>query len=496
MTVDIRKRVNQAIDRVRNFDFWAWLDERVKFSELPFMGTPDYMFKLGYWTGGMVAAAFFWQIISGILLLMYYEPSNAYESTEYIISKVAFGKVLLASHLYGAYAMIFLMFVHLFRNYFVGAYKKPRELQWVLGVIMGALVLGIAFFGYSLVGDTLSVDGVDVAKGILQGAPLGGVLLSIFFGPGGQVAQYTRVLAWHITLAGLVALLLMLHLGLAEQNGVMPDPRLFNYRAPAMLDRREAPKWWPNNFLYMTAVLFWVWGFILMIPSILLMLPQGSIPILFSPLPGPPPTSAAAAKIPPYPLWFFLNVYKIVDFEFPIFQGSTGPFIAMLIGGGIPFLYLLLLPFLDRSNKLHPLDRKIHTVIIIWLIVVWLVIYSVWGALTPGIPIPPVNVAEVTLIPTAIILVGMAFVYKTWKGPRPNNMRQLTLREIAVRRAYATLVLIVLVAVEVVIVAILWKILPDSSFEPIVGVLVGAGLVVFGEIVALYRYVAYPPKPR
>ncbi len=157
--------------------------------------------------------------------------------------------------------MIFLAFVHLFRNYFVGAYKKPRELQWVLGgVIMGAAVLGTAFFGYSLVGDTLSVDGADVAKGLLQGAPLGSLLLNIFFGPGGETAQFTRVLAWHITLAALVALLFALHLGLAEQNGVMPSPKLFNYKSPAELDRKEAPKWWPNNFLYTAAILFWVWG--------------------------------------------------------------------------------------------------------------------------------------------------------------------------------------------------------------------------------------------
>ncbi len=191
-----------------------------------------------------------------------------------------------------------------------------------------------------------------------------------------------------------------------------------------------------------------------------------------------------------------MNVYKIVDFQLPLFQGGSGPFIAVTVGGIIPLLYLLLLPFLDRSDKLHPLDRMVHTVIIIWLITVWLIIYAIWGgALTPGLPIPPIRVAEVTLIPTAIILAGMAFVYATWKGPKPGNMKQPTLREIAVKRAYATLVLAFLVAVEVIITAALWKVLPDGSFEPMIGVLVGAGLVVFGEIIALYRYIAYPPKP-
>ncbi len=52
MEVNIRKKVGQAIDKAKSFDFWAWLDERAKLSELPLVGTPDYMFKLGYWTGG------------------------------------------------------------------------------------------------------------------------------------------------------------------------------------------------------------------------------------------------------------------------------------------------------------------------------------------------------------------------------------------------------------------------------------------------------------
>ncbi|MFP3044199.1 MAG: cytochrome bc complex cytochrome b subunit [Thermocladium sp.] len=494
MATRISKKMRDTISKARSFDFWAWLDERAKLSELPLLGTPDYMFKLGYWTGGMTAAAFFWQVISGLLLLMYYEPGSAYSSTEYIINNVAFGKILLASHLYGAYAMIFLAFVHLFRNYFVGAYKKPRELQWVVGILTGATVFGTAFFGYSLVGDTLSVDGADVAKGLLQGAPFGSTLLNIFFGPGGETAQFTRVLAWHITLAALVALLFMLHLGLAEQNGIMPSPRLFNYKAPAEIDKKAAPKWWPKNFLYTVAILFWVWGFILIIPSILLMLPQGSIPILLSPLPGPPPTSAAAANIPPYPLWFFLNVYKIVDFQLPIFQGGSGSFIAVTIGGLLPLLYLLLLPFLDRSDKLHPLDRIIHTIIIIWLLVVWLVTYAAWGALTPGLPIPPIRVAEVTLVPTAIIFIGMAMVYLTWRGPKSiGPIKELSAREITVKRAYASLILVFLVAFEVAIMAVLWKLLPYDSFEPMIGVLVGIGLVVFGEIISLYRYIAYPP---
>jgi len=502
---DLVNRINRLIKGIKDFDFWGWIGERAGLNELPLMGVPDYMFRLGYWTGGMAAAAFFWQLITGLILLMYYEPSNPYGSTMDLINTTMYGKLLLASHLYGAYVMIFLVFVHMFRNYFVGAYKRPRELQWMLGVIMGAITLGIGFFGYSLVGDTLSVDGVDVAKGLLQGVPGGSVLISIFFGNGGELQQYTRVLAWHITLAGLLLLLLMLHLGLAEQHGIMPSPRTTGYRAPVLVDRREMPPWWPRNFLYMVAVLFWTWGFILIIPSVLLMLPPGSIPILFSPTPGPPPTSPAAATIPPYPLWFFLNIYKIVDLGIPAFQGTTGAALAATIGGGIPLIFLFLLPLLDRSDKLHPLDRIGYTIVMVWLLVVWLVLLSVLGALTPGVIIP-VNIAAIIVLPpTVVIITGLYLARRTWvNSTRVGNgvssvkgSGGIALREIVIRRAYATLVLIVLTAVEVAILAVFWRISMNMSIkmEPVMGMLVGVAMVVFGEIVALYRYIMYPAPP-
>ncbi|MFP3178795.1 MAG: hypothetical protein RXQ96_07485, partial [Thermocladium sp.] len=128
--------------------------------------------------------------------------------------------------------------------------------------------------------------------------------------------------------------------------------------------------------------------------------------------------------------------------------------------------------------------------------VVWLVTYAAWGALTPGLPIPPIRVAEVTLVPTAIIFIGMAMVYLTWRGPKSiGSIKELSAREITVKRAYASLILVFLVAFEVAVMAVLWKLLPYDFFEPMIGVLVGIGLVVFGEIISLYRYIAYPPLP-
>ena len=150
------------IDRIS-----GWFRERLGMEDLPFFRTPDYMYHVGYWLGSLVAAAFAYEVVSGLMLLLYYYPESPYDQTLYIMDKVPYGSVLLFSHLYGAYIMIFLVYVHMFRNYFVGAYKRPREILWILGVILLALTLGASFVGYSLIGDVLGVDALGVGKGLV-----------------------------------------------------------------------------------------------------------------------------------------------------------------------------------------------------------------------------------------------------------------------------------------------------------------------------------------
>ncbi|PSN90753.1 hypothetical protein B9P99_04510 [Candidatus Marsarchaeota G1 archaeon OSP_B] len=128
--------------------FINWWSDRLHIKDVPLSKIPDYMYSVNYWLGSMVAAAFFYEIITGLFLLLYYAPSEPYTQTMYLIQKVPYGSLLLATHLYGAYAMIFLAYVHMFRNYFVKAYKKPRELQWMVGVILLTLLQGVAFMGY------------------------------------------------------------------------------------------------------------------------------------------------------------------------------------------------------------------------------------------------------------------------------------------------------------------------------------------------------------
>jgi quinol-cytochrome oxidoreductase complex cytochrome b subunit len=409
--------IKERVKKARDFGTgaWNWFMNRSHLDRLPLRKTPDYMRQWGgkwYWTGALITIAFTYEVLTGVILLLYYNPASPYPSTQYILNSVPFGKLLLATHLYGAYAMIVLVYIHMFRNYFVGAYKKPRELQWIIGVLLLALTIGAGYFGYSLSGDVLSYDAQDVGRGIASLIPvLGQWLVSVGFGNGTTTSLFTKFLGYHIIMVGLIALLFGYHFYLAEANTMLPSSKISKYRAPASTPETENMKpWYPSNLLYLVELGLLTIGFIVFIPSFVGLFPN--TPILISPFPGPLPTSAAAALIPPYPPWFLLFVYKAVDFG--MFTNYMGPLNASIVFGLLPLIYFLVIPFLDRGNSLHPLDRPITTSLGI-ISIVYLIILSVWGAFTPGLIIPSTQVALVLLPPAIITFAAIFGISKMWK---------------------------------------------------------------------------------
>jgi len=158
-------------------------------------------------------------------------------------------------------------------------------------------------------------DAVDVGKGILSNFPGGNLLEPLFFGNGTSLSLFTRLLGYHIILVALIGLLFGYHFYLAEMNGFMPSRKKANFKAPAKLEEKDPSlnPWYPRNLLYMVELSFFVFGFILIIPSILSIL--HNVPLLFSPYPSVSPTSPLATTIPAYPPWFFLFLYKVLDFR-------------------------------------------------------------------------------------------------------------------------------------------------------------------------------------
>lgn len=371
--------------------------DKLGVKETPFFKTPDYMYNPSYWLGAMVTAALVWQAITGLTLLLYYEPANAYPSTQNIIHNVPFGPVILFSHLYGAYIMIVLVYIHMFRNFYKGAYKKPRELQWVTGTILLALTLGVAFFGYSLVSDVLGVNAVDIGNELLVGTgfPGASTIATWLFGPGGSAALssnpltrsllFDRLLGWHLIFVSLIFLLFGVHFIMAERYGMTPSAKE-KPKVPAYYTKEEQQKfneWWPRNFVYMLSLVLITWGIILFVPDLLANI--NGLPIVINPYPAPQAGTPAAEAVQPYPPWFFLFLYKFVDFELPNGQPLTPAMvISVLI---IILLVIMFLPFYDNSQFLYLRSRKFWA----WLMTlgwIYIIILSVWGYLQPGVPAP------------------------------------------------------------------------------------------------------------
>src|SRR5678815_502255 len=119
----------------------AWVEERVGLSAILELGRhkkiPSHRHTLWYYLGGMTLFLFLVQVGSGILLLLYYRPSSdqAFESVQFIMTRVPFGWLVRSIHSWSANLLVFVLFLHMFSVYFLKAYRKPRELTWVSGML-------------------------------------------------------------------------------------------------------------------------------------------------------------------------------------------------------------------------------------------------------------------------------------------------------------------------------------------------------------------------
>ena len=139
-----------------------WVQERLPVSpevirELTNEPVPNHMKRWWFALGGTPAYLFVIQIITGILLAFYYETStgSAYASVRYITEEAAFGWYLRSVHKWAATLMIAAVVLHQMRVYFTGAYRKPREINWMVGMFLLICTLATGFTGYSLVYEQL-----------------------------------------------------------------------------------------------------------------------------------------------------------------------------------------------------------------------------------------------------------------------------------------------------------------------------------------------------
>ena len=212
-----------------------WIDERtslsgalrwVLFRKVP-KGTNWF-----YTLGSASMFAFLSQAVTGVFLAMYYRPDpsgGAYESVRYLTDDVFLGGFVRGMHKWGASVMVILVFLHMGRTFFFGAYKYPRELNWVIGVVILILTMTMAFTGYLLPFDQRSYWASIVGVNINGTGPLVGPYLSDFLlgGPEFGARTLSRFYAIHMLLIpGAIAALIGAHLYLVAKLGTTAPPWL------------------------------------------------------------------------------------------------------------------------------------------------------------------------------------------------------------------------------------------------------------------------------
>jgi menaquinol-cytochrome c reductase cytochrome b subunit len=211
-----------------------WVDERTSLSGaarwMMFRKVPKGT-NWFYTLGSATMFAFLSQAITGVFLAMYYDPSptRAYESARFITNEVFLGEFVRGLHKWGSTVMIVLIFLHMGRTFFFGAYKYPRELNWVIGVVLVILTFVMGLTGYLLPFDQRSYWATIVANNITASGPLVGPYLGDFLraGPEFGATTLSRFYAIHMLLVpGAIAALIGAHLYLVAKLGTTAPPWL------------------------------------------------------------------------------------------------------------------------------------------------------------------------------------------------------------------------------------------------------------------------------
>ncbi|HVR47571.1 MAG TPA: cytochrome b N-terminal domain-containing protein [Candidatus Binatia bacterium] len=317
-----------------------WIEKRTGFVSM----TKDFLTEdvpggASYWYvfGSATLFAMIVQIVTGIFLTFFYAPSaaTAWESTRAMYLN-PYTHFLLAVHYWGASAMIALVFLHLLQVLIFGAYKSPRELQWVVGVLLLLVTLVLGLTGYLLPWDMDAYFASQVSLNITGLAPvLGPVLQHIAQGGGSMgTATINRFFGLHVWLMPAVLVLLVgAHLAIFRHNGSA---------GPVVEDRRtlKPGRFWPDQF-------FMDGAFSLIVFVIICFLAFAFPPYLDE---KADPTKFFV----PYPAWYFLSLFGLLALVPPeIHLGPLTISLELIATIIVPTLFLvivLLLPWLDRSR--------------------------------------------------------------------------------------------------------------------------------------------------
>jgi cytochrome b6 len=351
--------------------FWnkiySWLDERVQLDSLvEYLGkkyVPIHRHSVWYYFGGVSLFLFIIQVITGILLLLYYKSGEAlaFESIHFIMAKVRFGWLVRSIHSWAANLFILSAMIHMFSVYFEKAYRKPREMTWLTGMLMFFIALGFGFSGYLLPWNELAYFATKVGTDIAGVIPLFGKPIMIFLRGGDDVtgATLSRFFGFHVAvLPGIFTILLGIHLLLIQRQGISE---------PLGIEKGAEQKTMPffPNFLLRDLAL---WLLVLNLLAILAVFFPWELGRKADPF------SSAPAGIKPE--WYFLFMFQTLKYIPGKLWAMDGEVIGILLFGVAGILWTLI-PFWDRKSARGEKNRFVNYIGI--FVVMYVVLFTIIG---------------------------------------------------------------------------------------------------------------------
>ncbi len=302
-----------------------WVDERLSvrwvIDFIAHKDVPQHRHTSWYYWGGICLFLFLVQVVSGLLLMVYYRPGpDSYDSVRHITNEVQFGWLIRSVHSWAANLMLAAVFVHMFSVFFMRAYRKPREFGWWTGLGLMGLAMVFGFSGYLLPMDELSISATRVGLSLPELMPGMAHILTVVVRGGADVnvATVQRFFVLHVMLLPAVFLpLLGCHLLLIQKHGNAVPP---SEEAKPAEERRAVP--FVPHFL-MRDIAVWLVVFTVLV-ALAALSPQ---------LLGPQGDPLAPAPPGIHPEWYFMNQFALLKLVGLVLPGTAGEILCMgLIG--------------------------------------------------------------------------------------------------------------------------------------------------------------------
>ncbi len=349
-----------------------WFDERlpiIRFSKEHLMDFPTPKNINYWWTfGAVLAFILVVQIITGIVLAMHYVPNSelAFDSVEAIRRDVNYGRIIQATHAVGASMFFAAVYIHIFRGLYYGSYKAPREILWILGVLIFVLMMATAFMGYVLPWGQMSFWAATVITNIFAAIPIIGdpILALLRGGFAVDNATLNRFFSLHYLLPFILAAVVGLHIWALHVPG---NNNPVGVEVKSSHDTLPFHPYFTMKDLFVIVVFLIPFSWFVFFAPDILGHPDNYIPA--DPLLTPPHI---------VPEWYFLPFYAIlraIDFDMLFISSKLGGVI--FFGGSIIVLFFV--PWLDgskvRSGNFRPLFRPFY-----WLFVLNFLMLTYLGA--------------------------------------------------------------------------------------------------------------------